>query len=108
MIQTHSAPRAVGLERHAEACETTRDGITMNPPTPSKAISKRPPTHLVLLVTLGAVFLARGFVDAQPREKIRVALGTVTVNSSPIPIGREAGIFAKHGLEVEAIHMGGG
>ena len=42
------------------------------------------------------------------KEKIRVALGSITVNSSVIPIGKEAGIFAKYGMEIEAIHMGGG
>ncbi len=71
-------------------------------------MSKRPAIQLMLLLALGALLLARGLVDAQPREKIRVALGSVTVNSSPIPIGKEAGIFAKHGLDIEAIHMGGG
>ncbi len=41
-------------------------------------------------------------------ERLRVALGSITVNSSPIPIGKQAGIFAKYGLDVEPIHMGGG
>lgn len=80
----------------------------MNSRTRPDLTLKRVLTPVTLLLALGAVPLVRGSVDAQPREKIRVALGSVTVNSSPIPIGKEAGIFAKHGLEVEAIHMGGG
>ena len=80
----------------------------MNSRTRPNLTLKRLLTPLTLLLAVGTVLLARDFVDAQPREKIRVALGSVTVNSSPIPIGKEAGIFAKHGLEIEAIHMGGG
>jgi NitT/TauT family transport system substrate-binding protein len=51
-------------------------------------------------------------VDANAQEKglqkIRVALGSISVNASVIPIGKETGIFGKHGLEVEPIYMGGG
>ncbi len=42
------------------------------------------------------------------KEKVRVALGSISVNASAVPIGQEAGIFAKHGIEVESIYMGGG
>jgi NitT/TauT family transport system substrate-binding protein len=45
---------------------------------------------------------------AQAKEKIRVALGSISVNSSVIPVGKEAGIFAKHGVDLEPIYMGGG
>ena len=45
---------------------------------------------------------------AQPKEKIRVALGSISVNSSVISLGKEAGIFAKYGLDVEPIYIGGG
>ena len=70
---------------------------------------KNPPTLLItFLLGIGAVLLACGSGAAQPREKIRVALGSVTVNSTPIPIGKDAGIFAKYGIDVEPIHMGGG
>jgi NitT/TauT family transport system substrate-binding protein len=55
------------------------------------------------------LLLIPGIGDSQtPREKIRVALGSISVNASVIPIGKEAGIFAKHGLEIEPIYMGGG
>ena len=43
---------------------------------------------------------------AQAREKLRVALGSVTVNSSVIPIGKEAGIFANCGTS-QIIDAGG-
>jgi ABC-type nitrate/sulfonate/bicarbonate transport system substrate-binding protein len=43
-----------------------------------------------------------------PRERVRVALGSISVNSSVIPIGHEAGLFAKYGVDVEPIYFGGG
>ena len=45
---------------------------------------------------------------AQTREKIRVALGSISVNTSVIPIGHQYGIFAKYGVDLEPIYMGGG
>ena len=54
------------------------------------------------------------FVSAQAgntqtaKEKVRIALGSISVNSSIIPIGQEAGLFSKHGLDIEPIYFGGG
>src|SRR6266850_245811 len=45
---------------------------------------------------------------AQTRDKIRVALGSISVNTSVIPIGHQFGIFAKYGVDLEPIYMGGG
>jgi ABC-type nitrate/sulfonate/bicarbonate transport system substrate-binding protein len=45
---------------------------------------------------------------AQTREKIRVALGSISVNSSVVPIGAQHGLFAKYGVDVEPIYFGGG
>lgn len=45
---------------------------------------------------------------AQAREKVRVALGAISVNTSVIPIGAMNGIFAKHGVDIEPIYIGGG
>jgi ABC-type nitrate/sulfonate/bicarbonate transport system substrate-binding protein len=42
------------------------------------------------------------------REKIRVALGSISVNSSVIPVGHQNGLFAKYGVDVEPIYFGGG
>jgi ABC-type nitrate/sulfonate/bicarbonate transport system substrate-binding protein len=46
--------------------------------------------------------------EAQPREKLRVALGSISVNTSVIPVGHQYGIFAKYGVDLEPIYMGGG
>ncbi len=46
--------------------------------------------------------------SAQTREKVRVALGSISVNTSVIPIGDQFGIFAKYGVDLEPIYMGGG
>jgi ABC-type nitrate/sulfonate/bicarbonate transport system substrate-binding protein len=48
------------------------------------------------------------FGAAQTREKIHVALGSISVNSSVIPIGAQQGLFAKHGVDIEPIYFGGG
>ena len=47
-------------------------------------------------------------VWGQTREKIRVALGSISVNSSVLSVGKDAGLFAKYGLDVEPIYIGGG
>src|ERR1044071_4006165 len=48
------------------------------------------------------------FADAQSREKVRVALGSISVNSSVISIGADNGLFSKYGVDVEPIYFGGG
>lgn len=45
---------------------------------------------------------------AQSSEKVRVALGSISVNTAVIPVGQQAGLFAKHGIDLEPIYMGGG
>ena len=45
---------------------------------------------------------------AQQREKVRVALGSISVNTAVIPVGQQAGLFTKHGIDLEPIYMGGG
>jgi NitT/TauT family transport system substrate-binding protein len=47
-------------------------------------------------------------VSAQTKEKVRVALGSISVNTSVIPVGHQYGIFAKYGVDLEPIYMGGG
>ena len=65
-------------------------------------------TPIILLL----IFLLAGlpeWVSAQTtREKVRVALGSISVNSSVIPIGQQAGLFSKYGVDVEPIYFGGG
>lgn len=44
----------------------------------------------------------------QTREKVRVALGSVSVSSSLFPIAQQVGIFPKYGIDMEPIYFGGG
>ena len=46
--------------------------------------------------------------NSQTKEKVRVALGSISVNTSVIPVGHQYGIFAKYGVDLEPIYMGGG
>ena len=46
--------------------------------------------------------------SGQQREKVRVALGSVSVSSSLFPIAQDVGIFPKYGIEMEPIYFGGG
>ena len=45
---------------------------------------------------------------AQVREKVRVALGSISVSSSLFPIAQDVGIFPKYGIDMEPIYFGGG
>ncbi len=49
-----------------------------------------------------------GIAFGQTREKIRVALGSISVNTSVIPVGHQFGLYAKYGVDLEPIYMGGG
>ncbi len=60
----------------------------------------------ILLLCL--LVVVPNLASGQTKEKVRVALGSISVNSSVIPIGKEAGLFAKHGIDLEPIYMGGG
>jgi NitT/TauT family transport system substrate-binding protein len=42
------------------------------------------------------------------KEKIRVALGSISVSSSLFPIAQQVGIFPKYGIDMEPIYFGGG
>jgi len=65
------------------------------------------PTLLLLLLLLHAALPGAGHAQTA-REKVRVALGSISVNSSVIPIGVQNGLFGKYGLDVEPIYFGGG
>jgi ABC-type nitrate/sulfonate/bicarbonate transport system substrate-binding protein len=65
-------------------------------------------TQVILSLLLLLISLPER-VAAQPaKEKVRVALGSISVNSSVIPIGQQAGLFSKYGVDVEPIYFGGG
>jgi ABC-type nitrate/sulfonate/bicarbonate transport system substrate-binding protein len=59
---------------------------------------------LILLIQL----LVASFAHAQTKEKVRVALGSISVNTSVIPVGHQYGLYAKYGVDLEPIYMGGG
>jgi ABC-type nitrate/sulfonate/bicarbonate transport system substrate-binding protein len=63
--------------------------------------------RLKLLLATTLVLLP-SVVLPQTREKIRVALGAISVNTSVIPVGAQYGLFTKYGVDVEPIYMGGG
>ena len=50
----------------------------------------------------------RKWVRRRRGEKVRVALGSISVNTSVIPVGHQYGLFAKYGVDLEPIYMGGG
>ena len=58
-------------------------------------------------ILLFSVLILPALLSAQPKERIRVAQGSISVNSSVLPIGKENGIFAKYGIDLEPIYMGG-
>src|SRR4030095_3764814 len=64
--------------------------------------------RVLTLLLVGVILLACGPADAQTREKVRVALGSISVNTSVIPVGHQYGMFAKYGVDLEPIYMGGG
>jgi NitT/TauT family transport system substrate-binding protein len=59
------------------------------------------------VILLALIWLPKSSA-AQSREKVRVALGAISVNTSVIPVGAQYGIFAKHGIDLEPIYIGGG
>ena len=62
----------------------------------------------LLLLVIFCVLIAPNPGQSQTKEKVRVALGSISVNSSILPLGNQAGLFAKHGIDLEPIYMGGG
>jgi NitT/TauT family transport system substrate-binding protein len=54
------------------------------------------------LLLLGAVF------DAHAQEKIRVGLGSISLQSGLVHLAKDRGLFAKYGLTVESIYIPGG
>jgi NitT/TauT family transport system substrate-binding protein len=59
---------------------------------------------IALLVILGALFHA----DAFAQERIRVGLGSISLQSGLVHIAKERGLFAKYGLATESIYIPGG
>jgi ABC-type nitrate/sulfonate/bicarbonate transport system substrate-binding protein len=62
---------------------------------------------LVVLITALVGMRAEAQVRAAP-EKLRIAYSAIGSSQSPLWIAHEAGIFKKHGLDVEMVYLGGG
>jgi len=60
------------------------------------------------LLVICAMTLLAQTAPAQQREKVRVALGSISVSSSLFPIAQQVGIFPKYGIDMEPIYFGGG
>ena len=69
---------------------------------------KRRPFLKLLVIVAVTVLVFPSQANSQTREKIRVALGSISVNTSVIPVGHQYGMFAKYGVDLEPIYMGGG
>ena len=57
---------------------------------------------------LSVFLISPNIAWSQTREKVRVALGSISVNTSVIPVGHQYGLYAKYGVDLEPIYMGGG
>src|SRR5258706_4403376 len=57
-------------------------------------------------IPLAISFLALGAAQAQ--EKIRVGLGSISLQSGLVYIAKDRGIFTKYGLTAESIYIPGG
>jgi len=59
-------------------------------------------------LAIAILLFTTGTAAAQTREKVRVALGSISVSSSLFPIAQQVGIFPKYGIDMEPIYFGGG
>jgi NitT/TauT family transport system substrate-binding protein len=61
------------------------------------------------IIYLGLAFVILGSVhDADSQEKLRVGLGSISLQSGLVYIGKDRGLFAKYGLTTESIYIPGG
>ena len=60
------------------------------------------------LLLISVIIVLSPSAPAQQREKVRVALGSISVSSSLFPIAQQVGIFPKYGIDMEPIYFGGG
>ncbi|HEY1267569.1 MAG TPA: hypothetical protein VGH16_09955, partial [Candidatus Binatia bacterium] len=55
------------------------------------------------------LLLALGAAAAHAQETTRIRYGvTASIAHLPVVVGRDSGIFKKHGFDVEVIHIRGG
>ena len=62
------------------------------------------PIHIALITLL----LICRFADVGAQEKIRVGLGSISLQSGLVHIAKDRGLFAKYGLTAESIYIPGG
>jgi len=60
------------------------------------------------LVSAFLILMLPALALGQSKERVRVALGSISVNTSVIPVGHQYGLYAKYGVDLEPIYMGGG
>jgi ABC-type nitrate/sulfonate/bicarbonate transport system substrate-binding protein len=87
--------------------EAVRGDQKNQAPSPDSLGGRHGILNLFLLFAL-CVLLAPDQSYSQTKEKVRVALGSISVNTSVIPVGHQYGVFAKYGVDLEPIYMGGG
>src|SRR5918992_1976451 len=82
--------------------------MTRTKPKPNISANRIPMSrNLTLLISLIALLLAHLHAPAQ--ETRRINYGTTTsVSHLPVWVARDAGLFAKQGLQVEPVHIRGG
>lgn len=64
--------------------------------------------RFILFLAISVTTVLTQSALAQQREKVRVALGSISVSSSLFPIAQQVGIFPKYGIDMEPIYFGGG
>src|SRR5437879_10976135 len=64
--------------------------------------------RLIVWLSLFLLAIPRVGEGQTDKEKIRVALGSISVSSSLFPIAQQVGIFPKYGIDMEPIYFGGG
>ena len=62
----------------------------------------------IRVVTLCLIVLFGPALDALAQDKIRVGLGSISLQSGLVHIGKDRGLFAKYGLVPEPIYIPGG
>ncbi len=64
--------------------------------------------HAIALLLVGWLWLVAGPVDAAAAERLRASYGSISGSTIPIWVTKEAGLFEKHGLDVELAFIEGG
>ena len=63
---------------------------------------------LKIILPLLALVLVQRVTESRAQEKIRVGLGSISLQSGLVHIGKDRGLFAKYGLITESIYIPGG